>query len=221
MIGARRLEAAIRHLAAIKATTAVDADQAKAWVDIEVLIEAGRSGKNMKRPLLERLRRDVKAGRVSHVVCLRVDRISRSTLDLLNLLKEFKSNDVGFVSVVEGVDTTTSLGEFTLTLLGAVAQLERSTIAERTTLALKTKRQKGEVYSRVPFGWKQDGNRLVPVAGEQEALSAARKMRDNRASFQEIADFFTKKGIKPHGGGRWYPASARQVLRSKMAQEVA
>ena len=195
---------------------------AKGWELSEVLVERGKTGKHMKRPMLERLRREVKAGLVSQVIVLRIDRISRSVRDLLDLLEEYKKHRVAFVSVTESIDTSTSLGEFVLTLLGAVAQLERATIADRTTLALKHKRQEGRVYSRVPFGWREGKDKtLVPVAVEQKALAAAKKMRVNGKSFQAIAEYFTESRIKPSGGGKWYPASARQVLRSKMIQEVA
>jgi DNA invertase Pin-like site-specific DNA recombinase len=195
---------------------------AKGWDLTDVLVERAKSGKNTRRPMLERLRGGVRAGEVSTVIVLRLDRISRSVRDLLDLLDEFDRKKVTFVSINESLDTGTSMGRFVYTLLGAVAELERSTIADRTVLALKHKRQKGEVYSRVPFGWKQEGERLEQVPSEQRALAAARKMRAEGASFQAIADYFMEHGVKPHGGGKkWYPASARQVLRSKMALEVA
>lgn len=195
--------------------------QAKGWELTDVLVEQAKSGKTTRRPMLERLRGDVRAGEVSTVIVLRLDRISRSVRDLLDLLEEFEKRQVAFVSVQESLDTGSSMGRFVYTLLGAVAELERSTIADRTVLALKHKRQKGEVYSRVPFGWKRNGERLVPVASEQRALAFAKKMRSDGETFQAIADHFSKRGVKPHGGGKWYPASVRQVLRSKMVQEVA
>jgi site-specific DNA recombinase len=195
--------------------------EAKGWQLSEVLVERGKTGKNMRRPMLERLRREVKAGLVSHVIVLKVDRISRSVRDLLELLEDFKRYGVAFVSVTESIDTSTSLGEFVLTLLGAVAQLERATIADRTTLALKHKRSEGKVYSRIPFGWREgEDKKLVPVAVEQKALAAAKKMREAGESFQAISDFLSKI-VRPKGGGKWYPASARQVLNSKMMLETA
>lgn len=171
--------------------------------------------------MLERLHREVKLGLVSHVIVLKVDRISPSVRNLLELLEDFKRYGVAFVSVTESIDTSTSLGEFVLTLLGAVAQLERATIAYRTTLALSHKRREGKLYSRVPFGWREGNDKaLVPVPAEQKTLAAAKKLRADGASFQAISDFLSKT-IKPKGGGKWYPASARQVLMSKMALEVA
>jgi site-specific DNA recombinase len=195
---------------------------AKGWDLAEVVVDSGKSGKNMKRPMLSRLLADVKAGTVEAVICLRLDRISRSVRDLMELLELFDKHKVAFVSVQESVDTSSSMGRFVYTLLGAVAELERATIADRTTLALTHKRREGKMYSREPFGWREGSDKkLVPVAAEQKALSAAKKMRDEGQSFQAIADFFTKLGIEPKGKGKWYAASARQVLMSKMALEVA
>lgn len=61
---------------------------------------------------------------------------------------------------------------------------------------------------------------LVPVAAEQKALAAAKKMRESGKSFHAISAYLAKT-IKPKGGGVWYPASARQILMSKMALEGA
>jgi site-specific DNA recombinase len=194
---------------------------AKGWTIDSVIVDSARSGKNLKRPLLSKLLADVKADKIEAVICLRLDRISRSVRDLLELLELFDKHKVAFVSVQESVDTSSSMGRFVYTLLGAVAELERATIADRTTLALSHKRREGKLYSRVPFGWREGNDKsLVPVAAEQKALAAAKKMRQAGESFQAISDFLAKT-IKPKGGGKWYPASARQVLNSKMALEVA
>jgi hypothetical protein len=94
-------------------------------------------------------------------------------------------------------------------------------IADRTALALKHMRSDGKVYPRIPFGWREaSGKRLVPVPVEQKALSAAKKTREAGNSFQAIADYLAKT-VKPKGDGKWYPASARQVLMSTTALEVA
>jgi len=88
-------------------------------------------------------------------------------------------------------------------------------------LALSHKRREGKLYSRVPFGWREGNDKaLVPVPAEQKALAAAKKMREAGESFQAISDFLSKT-VKPKGGGKWYPASARQAMRSKMIMDVA
>jgi hypothetical protein len=73
----------------------------------------------------------------------------------------------------------------------------------------------------VLLGWREGNDKaLLPIPAEHKALAAAKKLRADDASFQAISDFLSKT-IKPKGSGKWYPASARQVLMSKMALEVA
>jgi site-specific DNA recombinase len=193
---------------------------AKGWDLSEVLVERAKSGKNMKRPLVERLRREVREGRVEAVIVLKLDRISRSVRDLLDLLETFQKHGTSFVSVTESLDTSSSMGKFVLTLLGAVAELERATIGDRTALALKHIRSEGRVYGPVPWGWKSVSGKLVPIPREQEALTEALKMRRNGASWDAIGKFFQRVGVKPRRG-KWWPASVRQVLMSRMTTERA
>ena len=196
---------------------------AKGWMLTEVLVDAGVTAKNTRRPKLQRLLREVREGRVETVVTLKVDRISRSTRDLLNLLEEFQDHKTSFVSVYENIDTSTSMGRFVITLLGSLAQLEREQVGERTAFALRKVRKDGMAYSRItPFGWKRIGDKLVTVEHEQEALRDAIQLRGEGASYQLIADRFTvEHHLKPHGGAKkWYPATVRQVLNSKLARDT-
>ena len=193
---------------------------ARGWELSDVLVERGRTGRNMRRPMLEKLLVDVKAGRVSHVIVFKLDRISRSTADLLSLLELFRSKGVSFVSVSEVIDTSSSMGEFVYTLLAAVARLESMQISERTVMALRHKRSQGLKYGKVPWGWTAKGEKLVPVAAEQRALIEAKRMRHQGKSWSQIGEFFASKGLTPRGGGEWWPASVRQVLMSRMSEET-
>ena len=193
---------------------------ARGWEISEVLVERGRTGKNMRRPMLERLLVDVKADRVSHVIVFKLDRISRSVVDLLSLLDLFKSKAVSFVSVSEVIDTSSSMGEFVYTLLGAVARLESMQISERTVMALRHKRSQGLKYGKVPWGWIAKGEKLVPVAAEQRALAEAKRMRQEGTSWSQIGEFLSSRRLTPRGGGEWWPASVRQILMSRMSEET-
>ena len=195
---------------------------AKGWDLSEVLIEKGRSAKDLKRPEMARLMREVRSGSVEAVIILKVDRVSRSTRDLLNVLEEFEHHNTAFVSIFENIDTGSSIGRFVVTLLASLAQLESEQVGERTAFALRHARREGKAYCRTaPFGWVRKGNSFVADTAEQRFLAAARKMRAHGSSFQAIANWLTSQGAKPHGGRKWYPATVRQVLNSKLAQEVA
>lgn len=115
------------------------------------------TGTRESRPALDQLMADVRAGKVGMVMVWKFDRFARSVRHLLKSLDEFTRLGVAFVSLTEGVDTTTPVGRFTLTILGAVGELERSMLVERTRagLALARARGKRPGRQRNPFDFSE------------------------------------------------------------------
>jgi DNA invertase Pin-like site-specific DNA recombinase len=107
---------------------------------------SGKSG--AKLPERERLMDDARCGRISLVMVWRFDRFARSTSDLLNALGSFDAWGVDFVSLREGVDTTTPTGRLVFTIIGAIAEFERSLIRERVMAGIETARRKGVQLGR-------------------------------------------------------------------------
>jgi site-specific DNA recombinase len=93
--------------------------------------DGGLSGGTLDRPALQRLMRDIEAGRVDIVVVYKVDRLSRSLLDFAKLVEAFDKANVSFVSVTQSFNTTNSMGRLTLNMLLSFAQFEREVTAER------------------------------------------------------------------------------------------
>jgi len=100
------------------------------WIISKEYIDKGISGSKDSRPSLDKLKADCKKGTIQAVVVFKFDRIARSTSHLLECLNLFQRYGVDFVSVTEGVDTSTSVGKMVYTFLGAIAEFERSLIQE-------------------------------------------------------------------------------------------
>ena len=91
------------------------------------------------------------------MVCWRFDRFARSVSHLLRALETFNALGIAFVSLSENVDTTTPTGKMIFTVLGAVAELERSLIVERVRAGLRNARAKGKRWAgRVLRGCRQN-----------------------------------------------------------------
>lgn len=144
---------------------------------------------------------------IGRMIVLKLDRLTRSTRDLAELLDLFGKHDASLVSVSEHLDTQSAAGRMVTNMLGVVAQWEREAIAERTSAALEHKRRNGRAYGRTPFGYRREGDELIPNATQKRALREAQAMHESGASLRQIAAHLQAFGIKPNNGGStWYAA---------------
>jgi DNA invertase Pin-like site-specific DNA recombinase len=133
------------------------------------------SGGRWDRPCLQNVLRLIKTGDV--LVVWKLDRLTRSLSDLLQIIKRLEEAGAGFRSLTEAIDTTTPAGRMMLQMLGAFAEFERQMIRERTKLGLARARLEGRV----------GGNR-ASLTSKQQAL--ALKMVDEGKSQSEVAQLF-------------------------------
>lgn len=125
----------------------------------EYYIDGGWSGSNIERPEIQRLIKDVKDNKISHVIVYKLDRLSRSQKDTLYLIEDvFNPHGVDFVSLNESMDTSTPIGKLMLGILSAFAQLERENIRLRTRMGMKERVKSGLWMGggRIPFGYDYD-----------------------------------------------------------------
>ncbi len=107
------------------------------------ILEEHASGADRGRPVLAGLLRDIRAG--DTLVVVRLDRLARSVSHLLAVIEQLEAAGAHFRSLRDPIDTSTPQGMFSLQVLGAVAQLERALIAERTKSGLQAARARGRV----------------------------------------------------------------------------
>jgi len=121
--------------------------EARGWQLVDSYLDSGICGAKDRRPELDRLMADAHRRRFD-VVVWKFDRFARSVSHLLRALETFQSLGIEFVSLTEGVDTSTPMGKMVFTVLGAVAELERSLIVERVKAGLRNARAKGKRLGR-------------------------------------------------------------------------
>jgi DNA invertase Pin-like site-specific DNA recombinase len=122
--------------------------EARAWTVAGEYIDSGVSGAKDSRPELNRLMADAHKRRFDVVCVWRFDRFARSVSHLLRALETFKALGIDFVSFSEQMDTSTPAGKMVFTVLGAVAELERSLTVERVRAGLRNARAKGKTLGR-------------------------------------------------------------------------
>lgn len=120
----------------------------RGWKIADEYIDTGVSGAKDSRPELNRMMADAHRRRFDAVIVWKFDRFARSVSHLLKGLETFRALRIEFISLSEQVDTTTPTGKMVFTVLGAVAELERSLIAERVRAGLRNARAKGTRLGR-------------------------------------------------------------------------
>jgi DNA invertase Pin-like site-specific DNA recombinase len=120
----------------------------RGWTVAGEYVDVGISGTKERRPELDRLMADAHRRRFDVVAVWKFDRMARSVSHLLRVLETFNSLGIEFVSLSESLDTATPAGRMVFTVLGAVAELERSLIVERVRAGLRNARAKGKRLGR-------------------------------------------------------------------------
>jgi len=120
----------------------------RGWTLAGEYVDSGISGAKDRRPELDRLMEDAHKRRFDVVAVWKFDRFVRSVTHLLRALDTFRVLGIEFVSLSESLDTATPAGRMVFTVLGAVAELERSLIVERVKAGMCNARAKGKHVGR-------------------------------------------------------------------------
>jgi site-specific DNA recombinase len=134
--------------------------------------DEGVSGSRLRsRAGLQRALASLRSGEAAGLVVAKLDRLSRSTRDVLDLVALADRQGWELHSLSEQLDTGTPHGRFFVTMLAGLAQMEREQIAERTRAGMAELRRQGKrISGRPPFGFRFEGSELVEVPAEQAIL---------------------------------------------------
>ena len=118
------------------------------WSIVEEFVDEGVSGSKESRPALDRMLKAAKRRAFDAVLVYRYDRFARSLRQLVNALAEFDSLGINFVSLHEGVDTSTPNGKLVFGIFASIAEFERQLIIARTKSGMAAARKRGKVIGR-------------------------------------------------------------------------
>ena len=184
----------------------------------DVLIDDGVSGgiPLWDRPAGGMLLDRIEAGKCQHIITVKLDRLFRLVSDALETIDYLHSEDIG-VHIIglngQALDTSSSMGRFFITMMAALAEMERGLISERTQEGMAYLKDNHLQFTGVIYGWdaKADGS-IVPNWKEQSLIDyMAWQMRTNGMSATSVARSPNKKGLTGKLGGKW---TANTVLRA-------
>lgn len=178
----------------------------KEWDVYKIYIDEGISGKNLNRKEVQELINDVKKKIVNNVLVYKIDRLTRSTKDLIELIELFKNNECGFNSLNESIDTTSPTGRMFVKIIGLFAEFERETIVERIKMGLERKVKEGYsiASSTVSYGYEKPKGVKIQRINKKEAIIVKKiflwckegKNINQIRKYLETNDITTKKGKK-------------------------
>lgn len=190
---------------------------------IETIEDPGYSGKNLKRPGMQRLLAQLRSGELDGVVVYDISRLSRSVGDTARLLDELFSEAGGrqLHSYSEAVNTTTPAGILYVNMLMAFSQFHRQQTVKKTKDALHTKKKNGQRVGNVLYGYTvdaRDGRTLIEDPHQMQAISLMQHLRHNEEwSFRRIAAELDKQGFKSQSGQPWSASAVCRILKRQTA----
>jgi DNA invertase Pin-like site-specific DNA recombinase len=174
------------------------------FVDIELVREEGRSGKSISgRPALTDALKRLDKGEAQAIFVTRIDRLARSTKDFLSIIDRANANGWRLVMLDLNLDTATYQGRFVVTIMSALAEMERGIISERQKDVHKDRRSRGLVWG-VDMGPKNK----TPEDIRQRIVDE----RASGASLRKIADGLNRDSIPSQNGRQWYPTTVKNLL---------
>ncbi|MBD9660863.1 recombinase family protein [Pantoea sp. PNT03] len=164
----------------------------------DLILEDKISGKSRDRPGLKKALRTL--GQGDTLIVWKLDRLGRSMQHLVMLTEELRERGVNFRSLTDSIDTSTPMGRFFFHVMGALAEMERELIVERTRAGLAAAREKGRIGGR---------RRLMTP----EITERARRMLAQGATLLQVSLVI---GVSVKTLYRYIPASEQRALRSSV-----
>ena len=166
----------------------------------------------------------IESGKFDHIIAVKLDRLFRIVGDALDTIDYLHSEDIG-VHIIDlngqALDTSSSMGRFFITMMAALAEMERGLISERTQEGMAYLKDNHLQFTRSIYGWdaKADGS-LVPNWKEQDIIDyMAWQMQKNGMSATSVARSLNKKGLTGKLGGKWTASNVLRAVRNDYHRE--
>lgn len=190
----------------------------------DTIVQEHGSGASRARPALAKLVREISSG--DTLVVVRLDRLARSVSHLLEVIEDLTAKGAHFRSLRDPIDTTTPQGMFSLQVLGAVAQLERALISERTKAGIQAAKAKGKLPGNPGIRERRPDALAKMKAGQKAAYGAriqasasqwlpmVRRMRPDH-TWDDIARVLKQRGLD------WTPERLRRAVKWLVGEHLA
>jgi site-specific DNA recombinase len=195
---------------------------------VEIIKDFDEFSGDLKRPGIQRVLELVNAKKIDAIIVTKLDRLTRSVRDAIDLIELFNKKGIAFISIDEKIDTKSPIGEFFLMVIASFAQLERRLIGSRTRDGLHNIKAQGFAIGTAPYGYrriartpeekeKREHSRLEPNPTEQEVMQLVTAMRAEQWRWEDIAAALNKRGLKTRKNKPWSPTDPHRIWKRAQA----
>jgi site-specific DNA recombinase len=185
------------------------------WEIVQFYVDEGISAKDMERQELQRMLKGVNEGIFDIVLVYKLDRLTRSVIDLDKLLNVFSKNNVMFKSATEVYDTTTASGRLFIRLVASMAQWERENLGERVRFGMEEKARTGKwTVSTPPYGYDSNDSNLSINHSESAIVKEIYSLYLSGLGMWKIAKNLNDRRLKTRRNKPWGQNSVHYILKN-------
>ena len=182
---------------------------------IEIYEDRGISGMSIdKRDGYKEMVNYLTNNDIDGIVVWSLSRLGRKMKDVVEFMDIVKKNNIYFFSIKENLSNNDKVGSLIMNILGSINEFEVEVIRERIKDVKRNKKQNGEVYGKLQYGWDNINGKLIKNDFEFRVIKRIKNLRSRGYSWRKISNRLNKDNISSKDGGIWYDGSLYNMMRS-------
>tara|TARA_R110002153_G_scaffold184386_1_gene337551 strand:- start:2618 stop:3295 length:678 start_codon:yes stop_codon:yes gene_type:complete len=182
---------------------------------IDVYEDDGVSGMSIdKRNGFKSMVEFMKENKIDGIVVWSLSRLGRKMKDIVEFMDFLKSNNIGFFSIKENLSNDDKIGSLIMNILSSINEFEVEVIRERIKDVKRNKKENGEVYGRMMYGFDNVNGMMIENKEEKRVIRRVKNFRSRGWSWRKISDRLNGDGVKSKEDKIWYDGSLYNMMRN-------
>ena len=181
---------------------------------IEIYEDKGISGMSIdKRDGYKEMVENLTNNQIDGIVVWSLSRLGRKMKDVVEFMDTLKQNNINFFSIKENLSNNDKVGSLIMNILGSINEFEVEVIRERIKDVKRNKKENGEVYGRLQYGWDNINGKLIKNIYEFSIIKRIKNLRSRGYSWRKISNRLNDDNIQSKDGNIWYDGSLYNMMR--------